>query len=56
MKASDLYRVIFHALVRQGRWSGTLAEFEESHDFEDVDEDDVDPTQSAASSGEISLI
>lgn len=54
MKASDLYRVIFHALVRQGRWSGTLAEFEESHDFEDVDEDDVDPTQLAASSGEIS--
>lgn len=48
MKASDLYRVIFHAVVRLGIWGGTLAEFEESHDFEDAEDEEPDPTPSAA--------
>lgn len=50
MRMVDLYRIAYWAAVRQGRYGGTLAEFEESSDLDilkgpDQEADDVDPTR-----------
>lgn len=50
-KVSDLYKIAFHASVRQGFWTGTLAEFEQDVDLdfpEDDEDGEADPTRSAA--------
>ncbi|MEV0902891.1 hypothetical protein [Actinoplanes sp. NPDC049802] len=48
MKAVDLYRIAYHASVRQGLYAGTLADFEDSTDLDVLDLEDPDPTRSAA--------
>lgn len=48
-RIGDFYKIAFYAATRQRLWAGTLAEFEETCDFEVEDSDDsADPTQSAA--------
>lgn len=48
-KVTDLYKIAFYAAIRQGTFDGSLADWESSVDldFEDEDEVDTDPTQSA---------
>lgn len=48
MKFGDLYKVAYNACQRQGLYDGTLKDFEESTDLDIVDDEDVDPTRSAA--------
>jgi hypothetical protein len=49
-KITDLYRIAFHAAVRRGLYTGTLADFEDGVDLDilDDDQDEPDPTRSAA--------
>lgn len=44
----DTYRLGHIAAVRRGLFTGTLAEFEQTCDFEFLTEEPEDPTQSAA--------
>lgn len=50
LRAVDLYKVAFHAVTRQGLYSGALKDFEDSVDLDvlDDDQDEPDPTRSAA--------
>ncbi|WP_250009134.1 hypothetical protein [Actinoplanes sp. M2I2] len=48
MRISDLYKIAHNAAERQSVWHGPLKEFEDSVDLEVLDDDEVDPTQSAA--------
>ncbi|MCM4080409.1 hypothetical protein [Paractinoplanes hotanensis] len=48
MHATDLYKIAYNAAVRTGQFDGTAKDFEESCDLDELDEDEVDPTQSAA--------
>lgn len=48
MHATDLYAVAFHAAKRQGLFTGTAQEFQDSCDLDVLDDDEPDPTQSAA--------
>jgi hypothetical protein len=48
MKVTDLYRVAYHAVNRQGLYDGTMKEFEDACDLDILDADDEDPTKSAA--------
>jgi hypothetical protein len=41
----DVYKIAFFAAKRTGQFSGTLPEFEASHDLEFDMEDKADPTQ-----------
>jgi hypothetical protein len=50
MHVRDVYACAFHAATRHGIYEGSLKEFEESVDFDIVDEDaEADPTRPAAS-------
>jgi hypothetical protein len=46
-----LYKIAWIAATRHGKFSGTLAEFEETFDIDTEPEDEPDPTQSAAPAG-----
>jgi hypothetical protein len=46
-----LYKIAWIAATRLGKFSGTLAEFEETFDLETEPEEEPDPTQSAAPAG-----
>jgi hypothetical protein len=49
-KITDLYRIAYHSVVRQGLYTGTLTDFEDSTDLDvlDDEESEPDPTPSAA--------
>lgn len=50
-RLTDLYKIAFYAAKRHGLWDGTLAELEDGADLDildDEDEDEPDPTRSAA--------
>lgn len=55
-RITDLYAVAYHAAVRHGVFSGTLAQFQDGADLEvdRPDDDETDPTQPAAQSDETS--
>lgn len=48
MKMTDIYKVAFHSVQRQGLYDGTMKDFEESCDLDILDMEEADPTQSAA--------
>lgn len=48
MHVKDVYAVAYHAATRQQKFSGSLADFMDSVDFDILDDDEADPTQSAA--------
>lgn len=50
MSVTALYAIAFHACRRQGLWTGTQAEFEQSCDIDTIDDDEdeaADPTLTA---------
>jgi hypothetical protein len=47
-KITDLYKIAFHAVIRQSLYTGTLADFEDGVDLDILSEDEPDPTRSAA--------
>lgn len=48
MHAVDLYKIAYNAAVRQGLGVGSEKDFAESCDLDVLDDDEADPTQSAA--------
>lgn len=48
-RMTDLYAVAFYAAVRHGLYDGSLKDFESGADLEVLDDEEPDPTQSAAS-------
>lgn len=48
LKMSDLYKVAYNACQREGVFAGSLKEFENDVDLDVLDDEDVDPTRSAA--------
>lgn len=49
MKTVDLYKIAHNAVVRQGLYEGSLKDFEDSADLDILDDEEADPTRSAAS-------
>lgn len=45
LRMADVYKITYHAVVRQQLFAGTMAEFEDGHDLDLLDEEEVDPTQ-----------
>jgi hypothetical protein len=49
LKATDLYKVAYWSVQRQGLYDGTMADFEQGVDLDILDdEEEADPTRSAA--------
>jgi hypothetical protein len=48
MKMTDIYVVAHLSAVRQGLYTGTEQEFQDGCDIDILDDDEVDPTKSAA--------